>query len=130
VVEMTLPDVLAFLDLADELGIVPWLAGGWGNDAERGEQTRRHDDLDVFLDARDAATLAQHLALRGFTPWPEAPWHITYTDAHGRSLDVRLFEHDGDQITYGPDERWPASVLSGYGVVGARTVRRTVGMHG
>ena len=121
---MTQADVLAFLDFTDDLGIVPWLAGGWGADAEGGVQTRPHRDLDLFLDARDAATLAQQLALRGFTAHVDQPWHVTYIDAHDRAIDVRLFERSGTELTYGPDERWPASVLDGYGLVGSRAVRR------
>jgi lincosamide nucleotidyltransferase A/C/D/E len=121
---MTQADVLAFLEFTDDLGIVPWLAGGWGADAECGTQTRPHSDLDLFLDARDAATLAQHLALRGFTARVDQPWHVTYVDSHDREIDVRLFERDGAHLTHGPDERWPASVLDGYGLIGTRTVRR------
>jgi len=121
---MTQADVLAFLEFTDDLGIVPWLAGGWGADAERGTQTRPHSDLDLFLDARDAATLAQHLALRGFTARVEEPWHVTYVDSHDRAIDVRLFEREGTQITHGPHESWAATILDGYGVIGSRTVRR------
>jgi lincosamide nucleotidyltransferase A/C/D/E len=121
--EMSLRDVLAFLDLTDDLGIVPWLAGGWGDDAGHGEQTRWHEDLDVFIAAGDAAVFAQHLSLRGFTAQPQAPWHITFVDRRGRAIDVRLFERDGDEVTYGPDERWPGETLDGYGVLGERTVR-------
>jgi lincosamide nucleotidyltransferase A/C/D/E len=121
---MTQADVLAFLEFTDEVGIVPWLAGGWGTDAERGTQTDAHDDLDLFVDARDAATLAQHLTLRGFTAQVDEPWHVVYADSHDRRIDVRLFERAGAQITHGPDERWPAAILDGYGLIGTRTVRR------
>jgi hypothetical protein len=121
---MTQADVLAFLEFTDELGIVPWLAGGWGADAGRGTQTGPRDDLDVFVDARHAATLAQHLALRGFTAHVHEPWHVTYSDSHDRRIDVRLFEREGAQITHGPDARWPATILDGYGLIGTRTVRR------
>ena len=121
---MSLRDVLAFLDLTDDLGIVPWLAGGWGDDAGHGEQTRWHEDLDVFIAARDAAVFAQHLTLRGFTAQPQAPWHTTFVDRRGRAIDVRLFERDGDEVTYGPDERWPGEIArTGTAFSGERTVR-------
>jgi len=121
--EMSLRDVLAFLDLTDDIGIVCWLAGGWGEDAEHGEQTSWHDDLDVFVPARDAAVLSQHLTLRGFTTRAEAPWHVMFVDRYGRAIDVRLFERDGTEVAYGPDERLPSTVLDGYGVLGERTDR-------
>ena len=120
---MSLRDVLAFLDLTDDIGVVCWLAGGWGADAQHGAQSQWHDDLDVFVPAHDAAVLSQHLALRGFTAQAEAPWHVTFVDRHGRAIDMRLFERDGAEVSYGPDERWPSAVLDGYGVLGERTVR-------
>lgn len=122
---MRLPDVLAFLELTDELGIVAWLSGSWGAQAHDGV-AREHDDLDLFVEARHAATLAQHLALRGFAAERIEPWHVRYSDSHGRTVDVRLFEHDGADITHGPDERWPASALDGYGLLGERAVRVVV----
>jgi hypothetical protein len=122
---MTLPDVLAFLDLTDDLGIVAWLSGSWGAQAHDGI-VREHDDLDLFLEARHAATIAQHLGLRGFTADRLAPWHVRYTDSHGRTIDVRFFERDATTVTHGPDERWPASALDGYGLLGERAVRVVV----
>ena len=105
--EMTLPDVLAFLDLTDELGVVAWLDGGWGVDALLGEQTRRHEDLDLFVRAGDAATLVQHLELRGFAPVPRddtTPWNIVYGEAHGREIHHHHIHHVGDTITYPDDD--------------------------
>lgn len=125
--EMTLPDVLALLDLTDELGIVPWLNGGWGVDALLGEQSRRHSDLDLFLAARDAPVLIQHLTARGFEPVPRGdtrPWNFVHGDPHGRDVDFHLIELDaGGSVHYGPDEVFPAALLDGYGTVGGRTVR-------
>jgi lincosamide nucleotidyltransferase A/C/D/E len=124
--EMTLPDVLAFLDLTDELGIVAWLNGGWGVDALLGEQTRRHEDLDLFLPAPDSPTLVQHLSLRGFSAVPRedtTPWNFVYGDSYGREIDLHLFERAGDTLTYALDEVYPATLLDGYGMIGSRSVR-------
>lgn len=122
---MTRADVLAFLDLTDDLGIVAWLAGSWAAQAHDGIP-RDHDDLDLFVEARHAATIAQHLTLRGFTADRIEPWHVRYTDSHRRTIDVRLFERHGADVTYGPDERRPAAFLDGYGLIGARAVRVVV----
>jgi lincosamide nucleotidyltransferase A/C/D/E len=125
--EMTMPDVLAFLDLADELGIAPWISGGWGVDALLGEQTRRHEDLDLFLDAHDSPLLVQHLEVRGFKPVPRddtVPWNFVHGDRHGREIDLHLIERRPDgTVAFGPDEVYPAAMLNGYGTIGARTVR-------
>jgi hypothetical protein len=119
---ITQPDVLAFLELTDDLGIVAWFAGSWAAQAHDG-LARDHDDVDLFLEARHAATIAQHLTLRGFAADRIDPWHVRYSDPHGRTIDVRLFETQDDVITHGPDDRWPATILDGYGLIGERAVR-------
>jgi lincosamide nucleotidyltransferase A/C/D/E len=119
--EMTRPDVLAFLDLTDDLGIAVWLDGGWAVDALLGEQTRRHADLDVVVRGADVPALVQHLRLRGFEPVPRddtSPENFVYGDAHGRDIDVHVVEPGAAE----PDS-FRAESLTGYGVVGARTVR-------
>lgn len=124
--EMTLADVLAFLQLTDDLGIVPWLNGGWGVDALLGEQTRRHEDLDIFLPASDSPGLVHALSLAGFTavPRPDTePWNFVHGDAHGREIDFHLFEFEDGQVSYGPDEVFPLALLAGYGTIGGRPVR-------
>lgn len=125
--EMTQPDVLAFLELVDDLNLVVWLDGGWAVDALLGEQTRRHSDLDLFIPAEHAPLLVQHLTLRGFTPQQRSdttPWNFVYGDSHGRDIDFHLFERDPDgAVVYGTGERFPAELLDGYGTIGARTVR-------
>jgi lincosamide nucleotidyltransferase A/C/D/E len=124
---MTLPDVSAFLDLTQELGIGIWLDGGWGVDALLGTQTRRHEDLDIVIEARHSPTLVQHLTMRGFAPAPRddtSPWNFVYGDAHGREVDFHVIEFDdsGDARS-GPTDIYPSGSLAGYGTVGARTVR-------
>ena len=124
---MTLPDVLAFLDLIDDLGLGIWLDGGWGVDALLGTQTRRHEDLDIVIEARDSPTLVQHLTLRGFHPVPRddtAPWNFVLGDAHGREIDFHVVEFtEAGDGQMGPSDRYPRGSLDGYGTIGERTVR-------
>jgi lincosamide nucleotidyltransferase A/C/D/E len=125
--EMTLPDVLAFLDLTADLGVGVWLDGGWGVDALLGEQTRRHEDLDIVVEAAQSPLLVQHLRLRAFRPVPRddtRPWNFVYGDAHGREVDLHVVEFtaDGD-ARLGPADVYPRGALDGFGTVGARTVR-------
>jgi lincosamide nucleotidyltransferase A/C/D/E len=125
--EMTRPDVLAFLDLTDDLGIGIWLDGGWGVDALLGTQTRRHEDLDIVLEARHSATLVQHLSLLGFRPAARddaAPWNFALGDDHGREVDLHVVEFTGTgDALMGPSSSYPRGSLDGYGTIGARTVR-------
>lgn len=124
---MTQPDVTAFLDLAEELGVQPWIGGGWGVDALLGEQTRRHADLDIFVDARQAPLLVQQMMLRGFERVPRddtTPWNFALGDQYGREVDLDLLEFDADgTIRYGPDETYPQAMLEGVGAIGERSVR-------
>ncbi|MGH8860493.1 MAG: nucleotidyltransferase domain-containing protein [Jatrophihabitantaceae bacterium] len=125
--EMTMSDVLAFLEVTDELGITPWVTGGWGVDALLGEHTRRHSDLDLLMHAHDAPTLVQHLVARGFAPIPRedtSPWNFVYGDRHGREVDFHLVERRADgMLVYGPDDVYPPELLDGYGTIGERAVR-------
>jgi lincosamide nucleotidyltransferase A/C/D/E len=125
--EMTLPDVLAFLDLTDDLGIGIWLDGGWGVDALLATQTRRHEDLDIVIEAQRCSTLVQHLSLRGFAPIARpdtSPWNFVYGDAHGREIDFHVveFAESGD-ARMGTADGYPKAALDGYGLVGDRAVR-------
>ena len=54
---MSAEDVLAVLGALEAAGIPAWIGGGWGIDALVGEQTRRHDDLDLAFRAEDEARL-------------------------------------------------------------------------
>lgn len=60
--------VLSVVDALGEAGVDWWIAGGWGVDALLGRETRRHCDLDVVVDARQAEpeVLAAALQPLGF----------------------------------------------------------------
>ena len=51
--EMTVDDVAQIIRALEEASVRCWLAGGWGMDALLGRQTRRHDDIDMVIDAYD-----------------------------------------------------------------------------
>jgi len=51
--EMTKDDVLRVLEVLESAKIKFWLTGGWGVDALLGQQTRRHDDVDIVLEDFD-----------------------------------------------------------------------------
>lgn len=123
-------DVLEFLVLTDDIGTPVWLDGGWGIDAQLGEQTRWHADLDIVIEARYSATLVQHLRLAGFEAAPSEvprPWHFVLCDKLGRCIDFHLIELDADgNGRYGPDgdgPRYPRAALTASGTIGGRAVR-------
>jgi lincosamide nucleotidyltransferase A/C/D/E len=127
--EMSLQDVLEFLDLADDLGIRVWLIGGWAVDACLGEQTRPHADLDIVIEQRDTPTLVRELRRRGCGDVPRddtRPENFVLGDSSGREIDfhVVVLDEHGHGI-YGPPENGlllPPEALSGSGVLGGRTI--------
>jgi lincosamide nucleotidyltransferase A/C/D/E len=130
--EMTLDDVLELLDLAEALEVELWVDGGWGVDAALGEQTRKHDDLDILIPREHETVYADALRTRGFRPVDRPDtrsWNYVLGDAAGREVDFHVMapRPDGDW-DYGPEGGPPEDVipgmaLSGDGVIGGRTVR-------
>ena len=43
-------DALEIITFAEESGINIWLDGGWGVDALLEEETRLHNDIDLFVE--------------------------------------------------------------------------------
>lgn len=119
-------EAAALLEEVARWGIDVWLDGGWGVDALVGEQTRPHDDLDVFVQRCDEAAFVALLEGRGFSEAPRAftmEDHTAWEAADGRVVDLHVFEFDDDGSLVFLGERYPASVFSGRGTVGGIEVR-------
>ncbi|HEY7176490.1 MAG TPA: aminoglycoside nucleotidyltransferase [Micromonosporaceae bacterium] len=127
--EITAADVLALLDLAAVHGVRIWLDGGWAVDACLGEQTRRHDDVDIVVTVDDVDRLVAALRDRGYSDVPSPDtrlWNFVLGDTYGREVDFHVvaLDDDGNGV-YGPpanDEVYPASGLAGTGAIAGRTV--------
>ncbi|MBL7259005.1 aminoglycoside nucleotidyltransferase [Actinoplanes sp. LDG1-01] len=113
------------------VGVEVCLSGGWAVDALLGEQTRKHDDLDLWLPAVDLHRAFQGLTRLGIDrifPWPgDRPWNFVLHDGARRRLDLHLYETRADgRIHYGSavqGESFPAAALDGRGTVGGVPVR-------
>ena len=127
---MTVDIVHWFLNLFDELGITVWLDGGWGVDALLGEQTRKHQDLDIIISWEDSAVLTQALLARGFvdihTDDRKDRNFVMGHQLHGLiDFHVVKLTEDGGAL-YGPGEiDWviTESELNDVGYIGGRKVR-------
>jgi lincosamide nucleotidyltransferase A/C/D/E len=127
--EMKAADVVAFIDLVEEMGIRIWLDGGWAVDACLGRQTRVHADLDIVIEQKDLDAVADELRARGYGPPPRKnplPWNFALRDAAGHEVDfhVIVLNEKGDGI-YGPPENresYPAEALGGFGSIKGRAV--------
>jgi lincosamide nucleotidyltransferase A/C/D/E len=81
--------VLEVLALLAAEGIVGWLDGGWGVDALLGEQTRRHADVDLAVDAAAVDRLVGRLCAAGYAVLrDELPVAIALRHEDGREVDL------------------------------------------
>jgi lincosamide nucleotidyltransferase A/C/D/E len=96
-------DVLARLQAA---GVRAWIGGGWGIDALIGEQTRRHDDLDLAINTRDEAHTIQTLQQAGFRIVEDhRPTRFVMRTSGGAEVDLHPvdFTHHGPGVQHVPD---------------------------
>jgi lincosamide nucleotidyltransferase A/C/D/E len=123
--EMTVEDVLVFLDLMDENGIDVVVDGGWGVDALLGWQSRMHQDLDIAVQHRHVPRLRQVLKDRGYIDVPREDTH-TYNfvlgDSEGHLIDIHSYEFDDKgNLLFGI--AYPFDSLTGTGAIDGRPVR-------
>jgi lincosamide nucleotidyltransferase A/C/D/E len=122
-------DVIELLEWLEEADVDLWLDGGWGHDAVLGEQTRRHDDLDLFIDCEHSPRLIAALEAHGFAVTERSsPDAFVLEDANGRQVDVHCARFDAlgnglYRMTNGEDWPLPAEGLRGRGTIGGRRVR-------
>ena len=91
--EMTARDAVDLYNLFDQHEIKVWIDGGWGVDALLGQQTRKHDDLDVALHHSNLTTLCKLLADRGYHHLPTGDsWgcYFVLGDDQGHRLDLHF----------------------------------------
>src|SRR5688500_14871213 len=92
---------LTLLTALHEHGVAACVGGGWAVDALVGKQTRKHLDLDIWVDAADFEGLIAAFAGQGVDrlyPWPgDRPWNFVLHDGHTRRVDLHLYEtlHNG-----------------------------------
>ena len=122
---ITEKDAIALINLAESLEINVFIDGGWGVDALLGEQTREHQDIDLFVEERQAARFIHALHQGGFKERTEAystPNHIVFADADRRTVDLHLFNYDADGCIVFEGETYPADTFSGEGYIGKKKV--------
>jgi len=92
---ITESDACEIIQLAMKAGIGVRLDGGWGIDALIGRQTRPHDDIDLFVQRKDAERFVNLIAAEGFAEKP-TPYtlgdHTTWEDERGRIVDLHVFD--------------------------------------
>jgi len=119
---MTENDVVEFYLAAKKLGLRVWIDGGWGVDALLGEQTRKHLDLDIAIEQRDASVLVSHLTKKSYREVDrESEWNYVMTDDAGRRIDFHIFIFDENDNVIG-GQMFPTASLTGRGRIGQTDV--------
>ena len=122
--EMPAFTVLSILDMLEQHNIEVHVDGGWGVDALLGEQTRRHEDLDIAVPHKYVPKLRELLAARGYeeVPHPDS-WECNFVmgDAQGHLIDIHsyTFDEHGNNIfgvAYEPHHLTGAGMINGYPV--------------
>jgi lincosamide nucleotidyltransferase A/C/D/E len=98
--------------------------GGWGVDALLGEQTRKHEDLDIAIPHTDVPKLRELLAARGFREVPRddtRDCNFVLGDRAGNLVDVHsfIFDDRGNNIygvAYLPEHLTGKGSINGFPV--------------
>lgn len=123
--EMTMQDVIEFIDLCAQNSIEIIIDGGWGVDALLGRQTRKHEDLDIALPHVYVPKLCQLLEARGYKDIPRedtTEYNFVMGDSKGHQIDFHsyTFDEKGNNI-FGV--KYPLESLTGIGTIKGHTVR-------
>ena len=79
-------DAIEIIFYAEENEIAIWLDGGWGVDALLGEETRVHNDIDLFVEKSNSKKFLEIIKEKGFS---EVSKHIPLQITRfGRTLKV------------------------------------------
>lgn len=126
---MKASDVFEVLDVLEAAGIDVWVNGGWGVDALLGEQTRLHDDLDVFISSVHVDAVQDALRPLSFVLFEdELPQAFVLRDPADRRVDFHplAMQPDGSGVQHGlRGETWtlPPDGFLGDGIIEGRRVR-------
>lgn len=119
-------DAIEIILYAEENEIAIWLDGGWGVDALLGEETRVHNDIDLFVEERNRKEFIEILKEKGFAEVVEAYTSIDHTvwmDAKNRIIDLHVFEFNEQGYLIFEGETYPPNVFSGIGKIGDKVVK-------
>lgn len=118
-------DALEIIEMAQRNGISVWLDGGWGVDALLGRQTRKHRDIDLFIELRHGERCMELLREAGFAEVLydyTTDSHRVWTDRRGRTVDLHLFERSSAGEVVFEGAAYPATVFDGVGRIGGKPI--------
>jgi lincosamide nucleotidyltransferase A/C/D/E len=119
-------DAIDLLKESEHTGVDVWIDGGWGVDALIGKQTRPHNDIDIFIQKKDAPAFIEMLVSNGYNEIKtdySTDDHTVWCDNHNRTIDLHLFEFTENETLRFENETYPADILNGKGTIGKIVVR-------
>lgn len=123
--EMSAEDVLELVILFEQNQIEVILDGGWGVDAQLGEQTRLHEDLDIAMPHKYVPLTRALLEGRGYVDVPRPDTrdcNFVLGDDCGHLIDFHTFTFDEQgELIFGLP--YPLDSLTGVGSVLGHPVR-------
>jgi len=106
--------------LCETRAIPVWVRGGWAVDFALGQITREHEDIDLFVWAKDAERLVETFEQAGFCPQegppPEAQRDFTKDEESIQVALVGLNEEGEVVVAGGPAKGlpWPQGMLGSH----------------
>ena len=121
-------DAANLLKTAENLGIIVWVGGGWGVDALIGSQTRLHNDIDVYIEKKEADAFIKMLTSSGYQEVKmeyTTASHTVWQNSSNHIVDFHMIEFKADDADslYFQGEAYPLFVLDGAGKIGEVAVR-------
>ncbi|WP_333648810.1 nucleotidyltransferase domain-containing protein [Lacrimispora sp.] len=119
-------DVIEIIGYVEENEINIWIDGGWGVDALLEQETRTHNDIDLFVEAGNSKKFIELLKEKGFFEFTEAyttTFHTVWKDTKGRIIDLHIFKFNEQGYIVFEGEAYPPDVFSGIGKVSDKVVR-------
>ncbi len=119
-------DAIEIITWAEENGISIWIDGGWGVDALLEEETRAHNDIDLFVEEGNSDRFIDILKEKGFAEVIESyttASHTVWEDAKGRIIDLHIFKCNEQRHIVFEGEAYPPKVFSGIGKIGDKVVK-------
>ena len=119
-------DAIEIITYAEENGITIWIDGGWGVDALLEEETRVHNDIDLFVEESNSKIFIDILKVKGFAEVTESyttAYHTVWKDTKDRIIDLHIFKLNEQGYIVFEGEAYPPSVFSGIGKIGDKVVK-------
>ena len=119
-------DAVEIITWAEENEISIWVDGGWGVDALLKEETRAHNDIDLFVGESNGKKFISILKKKGFVEIVESyttESHTVWKDAKGRIIDLHIFKLNEQGYIVFEGKEYPPNVFNGIGEIGNKKVK-------